>query len=171
MTTEESIYLKDYDPKWPIKFEAEKQLIKNTLGSGITGGIHHVGSTAVPNLRGKPIIDIMVGVEKLEPAKAFIPLLEKVAYVYFPYKPEIMHWFCKPSPAHREFHLYLMEPSSPQWKGRLLFRDQLREHPETAKKYLILKEDLAAKFQNDREAYTQGKTDFVKSVVGEELFG
>ena len=76
-----------------------------------------------------------------------------------------MHWFCKPSPEHREFHLYLIEPTNPEWSARIAFRDYLRSHPETAQEYTELKTKLATQFKDDREAYTKGKTEFIKSIV------
>ena len=160
----EPVHLKPYNAAWPKKFAIEKKLIEKTISAWVDGGIHHVGSTAIPDLSAKPIIDIMVGVKNLEKAKECIPLLEAIGYCYYPYRP-YMHWFCKPSPAHREFHLQLMEPEHPQWSARLAFRDYLRVHPETAKEYAMLKEKLAEKFRDDREAYTEAKTKFVESVV------
>lgn len=163
--SEEDIHLVPYDPLWINKFEKEKKIIQEVLKDFITGGIHHVGSTSISNISAKPIIDIMVGVENLETAKPCISLLEKIDYHYYPYRPEIMHWFCKPSVAHREFHLYLMVPNSSEWNARLLFRDYLRTHEKAKKAYEELKIDLAQKFRFDREAYTQAKTDFVLQVV------
>ena len=169
MPKEEPIHLDPYSPKWPAKFEKEKHFIENTLGSWIHIGVEHVGSTAIPGVSAKPIIDIMVGVKNLEEAKALIPLLEQTGYKYFPYKPELMHWFCKPSPEHREFHLYLMEPNHAEWQALLAFRNYLRTHPDKAKEYVDLKTKLANRFKNDRETYTQAKTEFIRSAVAEAL--
>lgn len=169
MSEEEPIRLEDYNSGWISKFAAEKELLQNTLGSRVSGGIEHVGSTAVPALIAKPIIDIMVGVEELEKARECIPLLEKIGYLYAPYKTDRMHWFCKPSLQRREFHLYLIEPSHPEWKARIAFRNYLSSHPETAAEYAALKKELAAKFEHDREAYTDGKSNFIKSIVEKAL--
>lgn len=158
------IRIERYNPVWPKKFLVEKKLIEETIGPWIDGGIHHVGSTAVPDLPAKPIVDIQVGVKNLKDAKACIPLLESIGYCYYPYRP-YMHWFCKPSPLHRELHVQLMEPTHPQWNARLAFRDYLRTHPETAKEYAMLKEKLAEKFRDDREAYTEAKGTFIESVM------
>lgn len=168
---EGQIHLEEYNPSWQAKFASEKKLIEQALASWISGDIEHVGSTAVSGLIAKPIIDIMVGVKNLEEAKACIPLLEKIGYVYAPYRTDRMHWFCKPSPEHREYHLYLIEPAHPEWKARIAFRDYLREHPETAKEYAALKENLARQYENDREAYTEGKAAFVKSIVDKVIRG
>jgi len=169
MEKEEPIYLVEYDKSWPTKFLAEKELIQATLDEWIVGDIEHVGSTSIPDLTAKPIIDIMVGVKELKKAKACIPILEGINYLYSPYKADRMHWFCKPSRAHREFHLTLIEPTHPEWQARIAFRDYLRDHSEVANEYLKLKVELAAKFKNDREAYTERKGDFVKRIVNMAL--
>jgi len=165
--SEEQINLVPYDPTWSTEFEKEKKLIEATIGEWTVGGIHHVGSTAVDGLSAKPIIDIMVGVENLEKAKPLIEKLTKIQYCYFPYKPELMLWFCKPSPYKRTHHLYLMEPSHPEWKARLSFRDYLRNHQEARDEYQDLKERLAEKFKDDREAYTEAKSKFIERIVKE----
>jgi GrpB-like predicted nucleotidyltransferase (UPF0157 family) len=162
---EDEIHLVPYDPLWANKFDKEKKLIEQTLGGWIVGGVHHVGSTSIPGLSAKPVIDIMVGVKSLEEAKPCIDLLATINYEYFPYRPEFMHWFCKPSMEHRTHHLYLMDPNSVEWKARLVFRDYLRSHPETKEAYEELKTTLAKKHKEDREAYTNAKTQFIEEVV------
>ena len=169
MTQEETVHVVPYDNSWPKKFIIEKKLIEETLDSWITDGVHHVGSTSIPEMSAKPIIDIMVGVKNLEEAKACIPLLEKIQYCYYPYKPEEMIWFCKPSPYKRTHHLYLMEVSHPEWQARIAFRDYLKNHPDAKEEYLNLKTELAEKYRDDREAYTEAKTDFVKKIVKKAL--
>lgn len=166
---DESIHITPYDETWVQKFEEEKNLIDKTIGTFITGGIHHVGSTAVPGLSAKPIIDIMVGVKNLEESKPYIELLSKIHYQYYPYKPDQMLWFCKPSPEKRTHHLYLIETTNPEFKARLAFRDYLRNHPEERKEYQVLKINLAEKFTDDREAYTQAKTNFVEDILKKAL--
>lgn len=165
MSQEEPIHLEQYDSNWPSKFESEKLIIEQALGSWISGGVEHVGSTAVYGLTAKPIIDIMVGIQDLEKAKECIKILQSIGYQYYPYKPEIMHWFCKPSVFKREYHLYLMESTGSEWKKRIAFRDYLRTHPEAAEEYVNLKKVLAEKFENDRELYTQSKTEFIEKIT------
>jgi GrpB-like predicted nucleotidyltransferase (UPF0157 family) len=165
---QEAIHLVSYDPSWPSRFETEHRLLTETLGDWVQGGIHHVGSTAVPGLAAKPVIDIMIGVRNLEQARACIPILDRVGYCYFPYR-DYMHWFCKPSPYHRTHHLYLMEPAGPHWQARLAFRDHMRRNPEARAEYERLKFRLATAFRNDREAYTDGKKEFVNAVVLQAL--
>lgn len=127
--------------------------------------IEHVGSTAIPGMSAKPIIDIMIGVESLVASVSLIPVLKNAGYCYFPYKKDIMHWFCKPSPEYREYHLYLIPRDSHEWRARTAFRDYLRAHPKAAQDYLKLKQSLARQFRNDREAYTAAKAAFVAGIV------
>jgi GrpB-like predicted nucleotidyltransferase (UPF0157 family) len=138
------------------------------LAPWLAGGIHHVGSTAVPGLAAKPVVDVMAGVRDLEEARAAFEPLAALEYCYFPYK-TWMHWFCKPSPQHRTHHLHLLEPSHPEWEARLAFRDHLRASPEAAAEYARLKRELAQRHRDDREAYTEAKCDFVRSVVERAL--
>jgi GrpB-like predicted nucleotidyltransferase (UPF0157 family) len=165
MQTEEQVKIVSYDSSWPIKFEKEKELLQKTIGKWIVGGIHHVGSTSIPGIAAKPIIDIMVGVESLEIGKTLIPLLEKIQYYYYPYKPEQMVWFCKPSLYKRTHHLHLIEYGSKLWIDRLAFRDYLREYSDSRDEYERLKIQLAEKFKDDREAYTDAKEGFVNSIL------
>jgi GrpB-like predicted nucleotidyltransferase (UPF0157 family) len=167
--TEEPIRLVPYDTKWPETFAREKSVLGQTIGEYIVGDIHHIGSTAVPGLSAKPIIDILVGVENLESSRSAIPLLEKTQYCYYPYKPQFMHWFCKPSPEHRTHHLHLVPVNSPEYKAKLVFRDILRSETVKRKKYADLKKSLAQQYQNDREAYTKAKTAFIRQTVRDVL--
>jgi GrpB-like predicted nucleotidyltransferase (UPF0157 family) len=159
------IELVDYDPSWPAKFEAERTLLLETLGHRVTGPIEHVGSTAIPGLRAKPIIDIMIGVESLESSRGVIPMMKELAYQYWPYKADVMHWFCKPSDDFRTHHLHVVPFGSALWRDRLAFRDYLRANPNEAATYVALKNDLAVRYSDDREAYTDGKDDFVRHIL------
>ena len=113
----------------------------------------------------KPVIDIMFGVKSLEESKPAIKVLQESGYEYWPYKTEVMHWFCKPSDAFRTHHLHLIPFDSPLWKERIKFRDTLRSNGGVAAKYAVLKKKLAIKYKEDREAYTQEKWPFIKKVV------
>ncbi|MCA2217668.1 GrpB family protein [Jidongwangia harbinensis] len=106
MMSDEQIYLRAYDPRWPALFQREAGTLATTLGSYITGGVHHVGSTAVPGLAAKPIIDIMIGVRSLGSSRPCIDMLAELGYCYAPHRQDVMHWFCKPSPARRTHHLH-----------------------------------------------------------------
>jgi GrpB-like predicted nucleotidyltransferase (UPF0157 family) len=130
-------------------------------------GIHHVGSTAVPGLDAKPIIDILAGVADLDSSIACREPLARLGYLYAPYLNEQMHWFCKPHPARRTHHLHLVPAGSRRFAEELAFRDRLRADPDLAGDYAVLKHRLAVRFRADREAYTRAKTDFIESVLGE----
>src|SRR3954471_11998750 len=96
----EPVRIEPYDPSWPARFEEERRALEKTLGNSITGGVHHVGSTSVPGLDAKPVIDILVGIDDLESSREFIEPLAGLGYMYSPYRPDEMLWFCKPNPAH-----------------------------------------------------------------------
>jgi GrpB-like predicted nucleotidyltransferase (UPF0157 family) len=153
-----------YDPSWPAAFEQERPHLERVLGASVTGGIHHVGSTAVPGLAAKPIIDILVGIGDLESARVHIEPLTALDYAYAPYRTAEMLWFCKPSPAARTHHLHLVPTGSERFRDELAFRDYLRRDAECAAAYATLKRGLAARFPHDREAYTDAKADFVRDV-------
>lgn len=163
---DEPIRVVPYDPQWPERFERERALLDEAIGPWVVGGIHHVGSTAVAGLDAKPTIDILVGVEDLESARGCFGALAELGYLYGPYRPEEMHWFCKPSPNRREFHLHLVPADSARFRDELAFLDRLRMDAGLAREYAELKRSLAARFQNDREGYTDGKSDFVARVLG-----
>lgn len=165
MTQDAPVRLEPYDEAWPQRYDVEARAIADTIGPWITGGIHHVGSTAVPGLRAKPVIDIMAGVADLESARPCVDLLAPLEYCYAPYRTEAMHWFCKPDPSHRTHHLHLVPTGSATYLDALAFRDYIRHHPDAAARYEALKRDLAARYPNDREAYTQGKSDLIAELT------
>lgn len=154
-----------YDPTWPARFEQERAALEDAIGAWIVGGIHHVGSTAVPGLDAKPIVDILAGVRDLEESRACFDPLAQLGYMYAPHLPDEMHWFCKPHPSRRTHHLHLVPTGSKRYRDELAFRDRLREDPQIAEDYLALKRRLASRFANDREAYTDAKSAFVSRVL------
>lgn len=141
-------------------------MLVEAIGPWVWGGVHHVGSTAVPGLDAKPTIDVLVGVEDLESARDCFEPLAELGYLYALYRPEEMHWFCKPSPSRREFHLHLVPVDSPRFRDELAFRDRLRADPKLAREYAELKRSLAARFPGDREFYTEAKGEFIRAAVG-----
>jgi GrpB-like predicted nucleotidyltransferase (UPF0157 family) len=161
MAVDEPIRLVPPDPDWPLRFEEERVVLEGAIGDWVVGGIHHVGSTAVPGLEAKPIVDILVGVPDLESSQACFEPLAELDYLYAPYLPEEMHWFCKPDPAHRTHHLHLVPVNSQRYRDEITFRDRLRSDPDLAERYAALKRELAQAHPDDREAYTDGKTTFI----------
>src|ERR1051326_7868006 len=90
-----------YDPLWPALFDQERELLARTLAPWLVGAIEHIGSTAVPGLAAKPVIDITVAGKNLAASRPAISVLPEIGYTYFPYRPDVMHWFCKPSPERK----------------------------------------------------------------------
>jgi GrpB-like predicted nucleotidyltransferase (UPF0157 family) len=156
------------DPRWPERFERERAALERAIGEWAVGGIHHVGSTAVPGLDAKPIIDILVGVESLRAGRACFDPLATLDYLHAPYRPEEMHWFCKPHPSRRTHHLHLVPAGTRRYEDELAFRDCLRSDPGTADEYAALKRRLAARFPADREAYTEAKAGFIRAALERE---
>lgn len=154
-----------WDPAWPRRFEAEQALLAGALRPWLVAEIEHIGSTAVPGLAAKPVIDIMAPVASLAACRDAIAAAAGIGYLHYPYRPEVMHWFCKPSPGHRTHHLHLVPYRSALWFQRLAFRDALRSDDRLRSEYVALKQRLAAQAGEDREAYTDGKSDFIARVL------
>lgn len=154
-----------YDASWPAKFHAERVLLEAVLAPWLAGPIEHIGSTAVPLLAAKPVIDIMAPVQTLEASRPAIDAASFKGYLYYPYKPDVMHWFCKPSRFHRTHHLHLVPFGSQLWLEQLAFRDALRGSSTLAAEYAELKLRLAERFRDDREAYTEAKAPFINRVL------
>ena len=113
MSSEAAIHVVPYDPAWPLLFAQERALLEEKLAPWLVGPIEHVGSTAVAGLVAKPVIDIMVAVESLAASRAAIDAAGEIGYMYFPYRPNEMHWFCKPSASFRTHHLHLVPFGGP----------------------------------------------------------
>jgi GrpB-like predicted nucleotidyltransferase (UPF0157 family) len=168
----EDVSIVPYDPEWPRLFLEEKEHLLACLPRELIGRIEHFGSTAVPGLAAKPIVDMLVEVTSLEEARRrIVPLLESQGYDYFwrptwgDDTPPFYAWFIKrDSSGKRTHHIHMVESHFEHWE-RLLFRDYLTEHPDVAEEYQRLKMRLAAVYPNDRMAYTKGKTDFIVRVM------
>jgi GrpB-like predicted nucleotidyltransferase (UPF0157 family) len=166
---EQRVRVIPYDSAWPERFAQERDLLAQAIAPFLDGGIHHVGSTAVPGLASKPTIDIMAGVQGLEESRGCFAPLEALGYCYAPYRPDEMHWFCKPDLTRRTHHLHLVPSDSRRFRATIAFRDHLRAHPNVAREYEVLKRELAARYADDRDAYTAAKADFILGVVAREL--
>jgi GrpB-like predicted nucleotidyltransferase (UPF0157 family) len=159
------------DPAWPALFAGERERVTGVLAPWLAGTIEHMGSTAVPGLAAKPIIDILVPVHSLEASRGAIAAAEALGYCYAPYEPALRHWFCRPSFAHRTHHLHLVPIGSPQWHRPLIFRDYLRAHLDAAAEYASVKRELAQQFRADREAYTEAKRPFIDRIIALAIRG
>jgi GrpB-like predicted nucleotidyltransferase (UPF0157 family) len=162
---DEPVKIVPYDPLWPARFEIEKALLEEAIGVWATGGIHHAGSTAVPGLAAKPVIDVLVGVDDLPSSRDSFAELARIGYHYAPYRAGEMHWFCKPDRSHRTHHLHLVPTGSLRYQAELAFRDALRARPDLAAAYASLKTSLAKRYEHDRERYTQEKADFIHKTL------
>jgi GrpB-like predicted nucleotidyltransferase (UPF0157 family) len=169
MTHRAPIVIAPYDPSWPIRFEAERRALVSLLAPR-SFTIEHVGSTSVPRLGAKPIIDIMLGCDRLAEFETFIPTLEQAGWQYlaeheaeFPER----RFLAKPRRRPRRFHLHVVELHTLFWNRHILFRDRLRQNPEAASSYEKLKISLALRFGEDRESYTDAKAAFIESVLRE----
>lgn len=165
-TKDAPIQIVAYEAQWARLFLEEQEALLPVLNPWLKGPIEHIGSTAVPGLSAKPVIDIMAAVGTLEDSKEAIPAVRKLEYVHAPYRQEVMHWFCKPNPSSRTHHLHLVPYKSPLWTARITFRDRLREDQKLAGEYAALKQSLATSFPHDREGYTGGKSQFINRVLG-----
>ena len=164
----EEISIVPYNPEWPSLFENEAKFLWSKLPKSLVIKIEHFGSTAVPGLAAKPIVDILVEVSSLEETKKqIVRLLESEDYDYFwrTDSPPAYAWFIKRnSEGKRTHHIHMVEADSKLW-DRLYFRDYLREFPDEAKRYEELKKFLSEKYPNDRVAYTEGKAEYVVPIT------
>ena len=166
------IVIVDYDPKWPAWFEEEKNRLFQRMGRWVTD-IEHIGSTAVPGLGAKPVIDMMIGVSSLPEADAYcLAPIASLGYEYFKkYEDQMPYrrYFCKNQSENiLEHHIHLVEKGGEFWERHLAFRDYLRANTETARDYEQLKRVLAPQF-TDRNEYAAAKTDFIKNIEAKAL--
>jgi GrpB-like predicted nucleotidyltransferase (UPF0157 family) len=167
----DEIEIVDYDGSWPRLFEEERALLERALPPDQILAIEHAGSTAVPGLAAKPIIDIFIAVPSIEVARAtLVAPIKAIGYVYWAENPDkIRMFFVKGMPPYgerRTHHIHIVEPTSETWHRTLAFRDYLRDHPDEAERYQQLKRDLARHHRSDREAYTRAKDSYVLRVTG-----
>ena len=169
----EEVALVAYDPSWPVMFEQERLHLLSCLPAGLIRRIEHFGSTAVPGLCAKPIVDMLVEVTSLEETRQRIaPVLEAQGYDYFwrptwgEGVPPFYAWFIKRDrQGKRTHHIHMVEAQFGEHWDRLFFRDYLIEHPGVAQEYGRLKMRLSGAHRNDRVAYTEAKSDFIRQVT------
>lgn len=171
---QEDVAIAAYDPEWPRAFAAEKARLLALRPADLIRRVEHFGSTAVPGLAAKPIVDMLVEVTDLDACKACIaPILEAQGYEYLwrpthgEDGPPFYAWFIKRDAVTgvRTHHIHMVEASFAEHWRRLIFRDVLIAQPDVAREYEALKRRLAADHPNDRVAYTRGKTTFIESVM------
>jgi GrpB-like predicted nucleotidyltransferase (UPF0157 family) len=157
------VVLTPYDPAWPAAFAAERARIAAAFGA-FPASVEHIGSTSVPGLDAKPILDVLVGVPAGVPRAPYVAALVSLGYAHrgahgIPGR----DYFVRGEPRSHQIHL--LDIGSDTWAAHLAFRDALRASPRTAAAYAALKRDLAARFRDDRDSYQNGKADFIESVL------
>jgi len=152
-----------YDPEWPGLFAEEATRLKQALGNWALA-IEHVGSTSVPGLDSKPIIDISIAIEDFDEAFETIPTMAELGYMF---RGELgiprRHFFILGRP--RTHHVHMNEATSLDLRWQIAFRDYLRSHPDVAEEYRSLKLRLAGEFPTDLTSYSSGKSEFIANVL------
>jgi len=163
------IILTPHNPNWAQQYEAEAEAITAVFGTNLIT-IHHIGSTAVPNIQAKPIIDMMPIVWDIKEVDNLNEAMASQGYIHKgEYGIPGRRYFRKGSDLHHTHHIHVYELSSPEIAQHLLFRDYLCTHPDKAAAYDQLKTDLAHRFRDDTVTYTNAKADFIKAIIQKSL--
>jgi len=163
----ESVEILHYNRRWPEKYELEKKRLLSLFPEAFLA-IEHVGSTAIPKMAAKPIIDLLGGVRSMVDAEVLMPVLCENGYTTsaeFNATLGDQRWLMRHAEGHRTHHLHLVIHGDGIWRAKIAFRDALRANPEVARRYQQLKMNLAATTGSDREAYSSAKTEFVEEVL------
>jgi GrpB-like predicted nucleotidyltransferase (UPF0157 family) len=169
--TREQLAIVAHDPTWSIRYIEVEQRLRRSLPHDLFTRIEHIGSTAVPGVSAKPIIDVQVEVRSLgRVRREVVPIMQDLGYEYI-WRPTMGEeapfyaWFIgRHASGERSEHIHMVEPDQAS-EDRLLFRDYLRAHREAAEQYEALKLMLLRKHPRDRAAYTQGKTELIRSII------
>ena len=165
----EPVEILPYDPAWPAAFAAERDRIAARLGN-LAVRIDHNGSTSVPGLAAKPIIDIQISVRRLQPIAITAAALTQLGYVHVPHADDAFApFFHRPAGWPHTHHVHVVQAGSPEERRTLAFRDYLREHSGVAQEYEELKRRLAPLFNaapfGSQQAYAEAKTEFVTRIT------
>lgn len=161
------IHIDEYNPEWPAMYEQERGRILAAIGDYV-GRIEHIGSTSVPGLAAKPVIDIAIDLKTYPLPEQAIRAMEQIGYEHMgEYGIAGRHYFRRGNP--RSYHVHAYSPGNIEWDRQIAFREHLRAHPDVARQYEDLKRHLAAQHPNP-EDYTVAKTAFVRSIL-ELTFG
>jgi GrpB-like predicted nucleotidyltransferase (UPF0157 family) len=156
----------DYNAQWREMFKQERARIMEAVGAHLIA-LEHIGSTSVPGLDAKAIIDMMAGVMTLDVYRRCVEPLSALGYEYVPdYEDELpeRRYFRRRVDGIATHHLHMVVINGPFWERHILFRDYLRAHRDVARQYARLKRDLAAQYGTDRRAYNAAKTEFITSI-------
>jgi GrpB-like predicted nucleotidyltransferase (UPF0157 family) len=160
---DDRIVMVDYDPVWPEQFQGLGTRLRAALGS-LALRIDHIGSTSVPGLAAKPILDVQISVVALELVEAYRPALESVGFHWRADNPERTKRYFREAVGPR-IHIHVRAAGSWGKQFALLMRDYLRTHPDEAGSYAALKRELAERFGADRQAYTDAKDPFIWALM------
>ena len=160
----DSIVIVPYDPIWPERFLELGTTLRQVLGATALR-IDHIGSTAVPGLDAKPIIDVQISVVSFEPLNAYRIPIESQSFVFRANNPDLTKRYFREGPGRRRTHIHVRRAGSWAEQGALLFRDYMRTHEQDARRYAELKYDLAEKFRGDRPGYTTGKDPLIWEIL------
>lgn len=163
----DAITIEDYNPLWPSLFVEESRRVRSIVGNV---QIEHHGSTAVPGVPAKPVIDMMVAISTMGEGEKFSDLLRSEGYEdvdkrYRESMPERIVMIGRGSDGARKCHIHLMLRDHTMWTRQIAFRDYLRDHPECALEYAELKRALARELSEDRHKYMTAKTEFIERVT------
>jgi len=156
----------EYNKEWPKLFDKEQDLLWKTLSETVVC-IEHIGSTSVPGLAAKPVIDIMIGLRNFAEADGLVPKVVDLGYIYIRKYEDVMpyrRFFQKMQNGKYTHHIHMVEINHEFWERHLLFRDYLRKNPKTAGEYALLKKKLAKRQWKDTNDYTDAKTQFIKGI-------
>jgi GrpB-like predicted nucleotidyltransferase (UPF0157 family) len=162
-----------YDPAWAAAFEAERDRLSRALGS-LARRIDHNGSTAVPGLAAKPVIDIQLSVDALQPLGAYGRPLGALGYTHVPHADDaVCPFFHRPQTWPHTHHLHVVQHGGDEERRTLAFRDYLRDHANVMGDYAALKQRLAPRYSSTdpsaREAYADAKTEFIERIIQQAL--
>ena len=168
MRAGDPIWIVPYDDSWPQLFRQLAVPLRDALGP-VALRIDHIGSTSIPQLAAKPVIDMQISVADFEPLDAYQMPLESLGYVFHPENPELTKRYFRETPGQRMIHIHVRRAGSFSEQFALLFRDYLRTHSDMAEQYAQLKFGLAEQYNRveDREAYTDAKSPFIWSVIAQ----
>jgi GrpB-like predicted nucleotidyltransferase (UPF0157 family) len=158
-----------YDADWPVRAAAELHRIEEALGA-VAARLEHIGSTAVPGLAAKPILDLQVSVVAIEQQVGYVGALERLGYLFVaaPQSPD-QHFFAMPPDRPRSHHLHVCAVGSHNELRHVAVRDFLRAHDGEAARYAALKRELVARHPQDRLAYMAGKEEYMAALEDRAL--
>jgi GrpB-like predicted nucleotidyltransferase (UPF0157 family) len=161
------IHIVAYDPNWPAAFEEQRSRVESALRPWLVGPVEHVGSTSVPGLAAKPIVDMLARIPDYHTG-GIVEAMSGIGWTHAPEPSDgpARKWsFCFPDVGWRTHHLHVFEAVPENWRSLLTFRDHLRTHPGDAVEYGRIKKALAAADAHDRPRYRSGKAPFIEGLL------